>query len=95
MIRINNRWVIDVDTLGNYTPMTDQHRVDKRGDHVYYAKYGYYSSLRKALQAIADEEAKEVLIPGEISLQEAVGALRTIMDKWTAELKRIREEIGE
>lgn len=95
MIRINDKWVIDVDTLGNYTPMTDQHRVDNRGYPVYYSKYGYYGSLKKALQAIADIEAREVLIPGEIPLSTAVEALGTIMDKWSAELKRIREEIGE
>lgn len=95
MIRVNETWVIDVDSYGNYTPMTDQHREDKTGRHIYYSGYGHYNSLKRALQAIADEEAKEVLIPGEIPLSTAVVALRMIMDKWTAELKRIREEIGE
>lgn len=82
MIKLNDRWFIDVDAY-NYTLQKRLNSVVKRGgvnlldengNPVYqFQSVGYYSSLSKALEAFARIYTREALINGStMSLDESI-----------------------
>ena len=73
MIRVNEKYVINVDAL-NYTAQIDTHCFTKKGDPIY-KTVGYYSTLKDAVIAIADRESREMLAEGETTLGQAVNTL--------------------
>lgn len=73
MIRLNNDWVIFVDTY-NYSPARDTHKTDKKGNAVYDA-IGHYSNLANAVIAIREREITDVLSDGECSLAQAIAII--------------------
>lgn len=83
MVRINNEWVVDVDSLGNYSPMRDLHkkgvRKNKDGTETEYDMYspaiGHYGNLASAIKAIAKETARKKMETATISLSDAVRAI--------------------
>ena len=98
MIRVNNDWVIDVDQM-NYTPMKDMHKtvqVKKKDgtttDEPYYKSgYGYYTSLKGAVMAIARVEYKNALTGQETALNEAIKLMDETMTRFEKILEGIRE----
>lgn len=79
MIRINEKYVIDIDAM-NYKLKIDLKKVSKEGNPLY-ATIGYYRTLKTAILAIYEREAKEVLSDGEYTLKQAVDALSHIQEK--------------
>ena len=98
MIRVNDDWVIDVDSL-NYMPKRDMHRdkVVRRKDgsetvvHDYRGEYGYYTTLKGALRAIARIEYKNALTGSETALTDAI----KLMDETVKRFENLLEEIKE
>jgi hypothetical protein len=98
MIRVNNDWVIALDQY-SYIPMRDMHKDRKitrndRGttvEHDYRGGYGYYTSLKNAVKAIAQVEYKNALRSRDASLPEAI----KLMDDTLKRFERILEEIRE
>ena len=98
MIRVNEDWVIMVDDL-NYQPMRDMHRMktvkQKDGtttDEPYYkGGYGYYTSLKDAVRAIARIEYKNALTGQETALYEAIKMMDEILTRFEKILEGIRE----
>ena len=74
MIRVNEEYVILVDTL-NYTPCRDTHRVDKKGNPVY-KTVGYFPNLEAALRGIIRDMNAVALGEGTHSLQEALEVIQ-------------------
>lgn len=95
MIRVNKDWIVDVDPL-NYTPMRDMHRMRKakHGDGMepdYKGGYGYYTSLKGAIRAIAQAEYRNALAGRETALDEAI----KMMDETVTRFEKILEGIRE
>lgn len=98
MIRVNEDWVIDVDTL-NYIPMKDMHRKktvkDKDGteheEDDYRAGYGYFQSLKGAVRAIAQIEYKNALRGQETTLDGAIRLMGETIDRFERILRGIKE----
>ena len=98
MIRVNENWVIMVDDL-NYQPMRDMHRMtavkQKDGttkqEPYYKAGYGYFTSLKGAVKAIARIEYKNALQGQETALYEAI----KMMDETVTRFEKILEGIRE
>ena len=98
MIRINNDWVIALDQY-SYIPMRDMHREKTitrkdRGtttEHDYRGGYGYYTSLKGAVKAIAQVEYKNALQSRDASLPEAI----QLMDDTLKRFEKILEGINE
>ena len=98
MIRVNDDWVIMVDTL-YYMPAKDLHRKKqvKQKDGTYTTEpdyktgYGYYTSLKGAIRRIAQEEYKKALTGQETALNDAI----ILMDETVTRFERILEGIKE
>ena len=98
MIRVNEDWVIIVDAL-NYQPMKDLHRTKavKQKDGTvkeeadYKAGYGYFSSLKGAVRAIARIEYKNAIAGQETPLNEAIKLLDETLTRFERILKGISE----
>lgn len=98
MIRVNEDWVIDVDTM-NYIPMKDLHRKrlvkDKDGteheEDDYRAGYGYFQTLKGAVRAIAQIEYKNALRGQETTLDEAIRLMGETLTRFEKILKGISE----
>lgn len=98
MIRVNENWVIMVDDL-NYQPMRDMHRVktvkQKDGtmteEPYYKGGYGYYTSLKDAVRAIARIEYKNALTGQETALNDAIKLMCETMTRFEKILEGIRE----
>ena len=95
MIKVNEDWVIAVDQY-SYIPMRDMHRMRKakHGDgeeHDYKAGYGYFTTLRGAIEAIARIEYKNALAGRETGLDEAI----RLMDETLKRFEKILEGINE
>lgn len=98
MIRVNEDWVIAVDSM-NYIPMQDMHRTTtcKRKDGTittepyYKGGYGYYQSLKGAVKAIARVEYRNALTGQETPLNEAI----KLMDETISRFEKILEGIRE
>lgn len=84
MIRINERYIIDIDAI-NYKAKIDLKKVSKEGNPLY-ATIGYYRTLKAAILAIYEREAKEVLSDGEYTLKQAVDTLSRIQEELEEEL---------
>ena len=98
MIRVNEDWIITLDQY-SYIPMRDMHR-DKtvtrkdRGtttEHDYKGGYGYYTTLKGAIKAIAQVEYKNALQERVASLLEAI----KLMDDTLKRFEKILEGINE
>lgn len=98
MIRVNDNWVISVDTM-NYTPMKDLHRTKKEyqedGTEKIVPQYGkplgYYTSLSGAVKAIARAEYKDALSGRETPLSEAIKIMQETVDRFEKILEGIKE----
>lgn len=80
MIRVNDDYVIEVDTM-NYVAKEDKHktRVDKNGEEKdAYRTVGYYGTLKGALVGIKEDMFKSKAVSGEISLENALKELKSI-----------------
>ena len=100
MIRVNDNWVISVDSMNlNYTPMKDLHRTKKEyqedGTEKIVPQYGtplgYYTSLSGAVKAIARVEYIDALSGRETPLNEAIKIMQETVDRF----EKILEEIPE
>ncbi len=86
MIRVNEKWIIDVDENRNYMPRVDKHCTEtvktKDGRSVERPAYGpiigYYNNLSSALKGIVAKEFQDTVMAGEITLQDAIKALDNI-----------------
>ena len=98
MIRVNEDWVIMVDSL-NYTPVRDLHRTKKvyqedgteKIEPVYGKTIGYYTDLAGAVKAIARAEYKDALSGRETPLNEAVKTMQETVDRFEKILEGIKE----
>ena len=99
MIRVDDKWVITMDSM-NYMPRRDYHRMAKvtkedgtvREEPVYGMPIGYYSDLKSAVRAIARKEYKDALLDKEaVPLREAVGLIEETVNRFEKILEEIRE----
>lgn len=98
MIRVNEDWVIMVDSL-NYTPVRDLHRTKKvyqedgteKIEPIYGRPLGYYTDLAGAVKAIARAEYKNGLSGRETPLNEAVKQMQETLDRFEKILEGIKE----
>lgn len=98
MIRVNEDWVILVEPM-NYMPAKDMHRTKqvKQKDGTYTVEpdyktgYGYYTSLKGAVDRIARIEYKKELMGRETTLSDAI----KLMDDTIARFEKILEGIKE
>jgi hypothetical protein len=98
MIRVNNDWVIGLDQY-SYFPMRDMHREKtitrkNRGttiEHDYKGGYGYYTSLKGAVKAIAQVEYKNALQSRDASLLEAIKLMDDTLKRFEKILEGIKE----
>ena len=91
MIRVNEDWVVDVDSY-NYILKKDLHRMtkDRNGKPIpAYDTQGYFSSLQAALERLGEEMVREKLMGGTRCLAEAVNAIREGRDEWRELIGRI------
>jgi hypothetical protein len=79
MVRVNEDYVVDVDTL-SYTAKEDLHNTNKKGEPTYHT-IGYYGTLKQALLGIFEYKARKSLSKGEKSLYEAVKVLSDIKNE--------------
>lgn len=87
MIRINDDYVIDVDSL-NYTVMRDYHKIDKDGKQILRAE-GYYTTLEKALLAVREMLVKKSLGESEYTLESALTCVRTINNEFVDTFRKV------
>ena len=80
MVRVNDKYVIDVDPQ-NYTAQIDTKKSDKEGNPVY-KTIGYYGTLYAAIKGIAENETREQLVNGEISLADALTKVRSVYQEF-------------
>lgn len=98
MIRVNDDWVISVDPM-NYKPMKDMHRTKKEkqedGTEKIVPEYGkplgYYTSLARAVKAIARIEYKNALTGEETALHDAIKLMDETLTRFEKILEGIRE----
>ena len=95
MVRVNDDWVVDVDTC-NYILKRDMHKMvkgKKQGDPEIplYAVKGYFPSLSEALNHLGEEMVRERLTEGVRPLREAVQAIQECREEW----RRITADILE
>lgn len=98
MIRVNEEWVIMVDSL-NYTPVRDLHRTKKvyqedgteKIEPIYGKPLGFYTSLAGAVKAVAREEYKRGLHGRETPLNEAVKLMQETLERFERILEGIKE----
>lgn len=74
MIRVNDNYVVLVDTL-SYKACVDTHRVTKKGKPVYNT-IGYYSNLEQALLGIVEDMNAKELSDGVHTLTEAIEIIK-------------------
>ena len=86
MIRVNNKWVIDLDEQSNYMPRIDRHETETvelkdgttKEKPVYGPPIGYYRNLEGALKGIIAKEFQSKVMAEDITLADALKALETI-----------------
>lgn len=94
MIRIDKKYVIDVDSF-NYTAKIDHNKttVDKSGkERGVFTIIGYYTTLRSAVRGILEYEVKNKLSRGEKSLNEAIIELDKAINKLDKVIGKIPKE---
>lgn len=97
MIRINEDWVVDVDPY-NYILKKDMHRTairkkkDSKITEPVYAVQGYFSSLDKALDRVGEEILRDRLSDGDMTLIEAVTAIRECREEWRRLVEAVTKE---
>lgn len=79
MIRVNDKYVIEVDTC--YTAQIDTKKKDKEGKPIR-KTIGYFTNLSNAIKGIAENEVGEVLADGEYSLKDAIAEVKAIYEKF-------------
>lgn len=98
MIRVNDDWVIMVDSM-NYTPLRDLHRTRKayqedgteKLEPAYGRPIGYYTDLAGAVKAIARAEYKNSLSGREVPLNEAVAMIKETVGRFERILESIEK----
>lgn len=80
MIRVNSKYVINVDPQ-NYTAQIDIKKKDKNGNPIF-KNIGHYGTLYGAIKGIAENNAKEQLAEGEMSLAEAVAKVKAVYEEF-------------
>ena len=80
MIRVNSRYVIDVDPQ-NYTAQVDLKRKTPMGIPIR-RNIGYYSTLYGAIKGIAENECREQLAEGEMSLADAIAKTKAVYEEF-------------
>lgn len=86
MIRVNEKWVVEVDTSSNYMPRIDMHKTetvtykDGRQEErpVYGPPVGYYTSLEHALSGIIAKDFEAAVMSKDVTLMEAIEILGNI-----------------
>lgn len=82
MIRVNERWIIQVDEY-NYVVCQNKPKLSTKEGKEYttYPAKGYFRGLPEALRFIFNEEVRISLADGEKSLLEAVDAISRVRDE--------------
>lgn len=86
MIRVNEKWVVEVDENGNYMPRIDKHKTeivtykDGRQEErpAYGPPAGYYTSLEHALNGIVEKDFITAVMSKDLTLMEAIKILGSI-----------------
>ncbi len=80
MIRVNRKYVIDVDPQ-NYTAQVDLKKKNKDGEPLF-KNIGYYGTLYGAIRGIAENETREQLADGEMSLADAIAKTKAVYEEF-------------
>ena len=90
MIRVNDDYVIDVDSMC-YTTKIDKHKTDKKGNPVYEV-VGYYKDLDGAVLAIVKSMNRSKLSEGVHDLKTALGIIRSSNEQFEKILREVIKE---
>ena len=87
MIRVNDDYVIDVDSMC-YTTKIDKHKTDKKGNPVYEV-VGYYKDLDGAILAVVKSMNRKELSDGVYELKEALEIIQASNEQFETLLKEV------
>lgn len=87
MIRVNDNYVIDVDSMC-YTAKIDKHKTDKKGNPVYEV-VGYYKDLDGAVLAIVKSMNRSKLSEGVHDLKTALGIIQASNEQFEKLLREV------
>lgn len=87
MIRVNDDYVIDVDSMC-YTTKIDKHKTDKKGNPVYEV-VGYYKDLDGAILAVVKSMNRKELSEGAYELKEALEIIQASNEQFETLLKEV------
>ena len=87
MIRVNDDYVIDVDSMC-YTTKIDKHKADKKGNPVYEV-VGYYKDLDGAILAVVKSMNRKELSEGVYELKEALEIIQASNEQFETLLKEV------
>ncbi len=87
MIRVNDDYVIDVDSMC-YTTKIDKHKTDKKGNPVYEV-VGYYKDLDGAILAVVKSMNRKELSEGVYELKEALEIIQASNEQFETLLKEV------
>ena len=87
MIRVNDDYVIDVDSMC-YTTKIDKHKTDKKGNPVYEV-VGYYKVLDGAILAVVKSMNRKELSEGVYELKEALEIIQASNEQFETLLKEV------
>ena len=87
MIRVNDNYVIDVDSMC-YTAKIDKHKTDKKGNPVYEV-VGYYKDLDGAILAVVKSMNRKELSEGVYELKEALEIIQASNEQFETLLKEV------
>ena len=90
MIRVNDDYVIDVDSMC-YTTKIDKHKTDKKGNPVYEV-VGYYKDLDGAILAVVKSMNRRKLSEGVHDLKTALGIIRASNEQFEKLLREVVKE---
>lgn len=101
MIRVNDDWVIDIDEH-NYITKRDKHKTTKQKQKNGTMKEvqvfeieGYHPSLIRALERIGEEILRDRLRGADMSLTEAVNAIKECTIEWRELVRLVKQTAGE
>ena len=90
MIRVNDEYVIDVDSMC-YTTKIDKHKTDKKGNPVYEV-VGYYKDLDGAILAVIKSMNRRKLSEGVYDLKTALGIIQASNEQFEKLLREVIKE---
>ena len=90
MIRVNDDYVIDVDSMC-YTTKIDKHKTDKKGNPVYEV-VGYYKDLDGAILAVVKSMNRKELSEGVHDLKSALGIIQASNEQFEKLLREVIKE---